>query len=54
MSTHHDESTCTYTAGRWFCPHDCDDPTHGRHGRHRVLYHGHYYRPGGLISMEDL
>ena len=42
--------TCTYTRGTWFCPHDCDDPSHGRHGAARIFDKGRYWRPGELIE----
>lgn len=41
---------CVWTSDKWYCPADCDDPSHGRHGKHRVYYHGRYYRPGQLIE----
>lgn len=44
------ETDCIYTRGTWFCPHECDDPSHGRQGPPRVLYHGRYYRPGQIIT----
>lgn len=46
--------TCTLVHGRWYCTHDCDDPSHGRHGPTRVYDRGRYYRPGDLISVTDL
>ena len=42
--------TCTLVHGKWFCPHDCDDPSHGKNGASRIFYGGHYYRPGQLIT----
>ena len=42
--------TCTYTRGKWFCPHDCDDPSHGRPGHSRIYYRGRYYKPGQQIT----
>lgn len=41
--------TCTFTGGKWFCPHDCDDPAHGRQGVNRIYYRGVYYKPGQQI-----
>lgn len=46
--------TCTLAGGKWFCPHDCDDPSHGRPGTDRVYIEGRYYRDGGLISATDI
>lgn len=48
------DTECVYTSGKWFCPVDCDDPTHGRTGRPRIYYQGHYYRPGQLIDTTTL
>ena len=46
---------CTYTAGKWHCPHTCQEPSHhnGR-GRSLVFYKGRYYPPGALISTEEI
>jgi hypothetical protein len=49
-----DDFTCTLTRGKWYCGHDCDDPSHGRQGAARVYDHGHYYKPGQIISITEL
>ena len=42
--------TCTLVCTKWYCPHDCDDPSHGKRGMALIYYRGHYYRPGQLIT----
>ena len=42
--------TCTLVGTKWYCPHDCDDPSHGRGGAERILHKGRYWRPGDLIE----
>lgn len=45
-----DNAGCIFTGGKWFCPHECDDPSHGRPGNARIYYRGRYYRPGDIIT----
>lgn len=49
------DTDCVLTHGTWYCAHDCDDPSHGHQGPHRIYADGHYYRPGDLIpaTQED-
>ena len=45
-----DDFTCTLIHGQWYCPHECDDPSHGHHGPPRIRVKDRYYRPGDLIN----